>query len=174
MRCAVFIFILGCFFSCRNEDGWYETEIGSEVDVALPATAVFANLSAFEGLSAAVPDLFWIEKVIEETPTPVRIIVLSDSTYFEERLVEVDEDQLQIFYTVDKTSLPIKDVRHLIKIAQQDDGQKCIISWVTTFVVQEKNRERIQTKFSGMQEAYLYSLQLMGVELEEMMNDESF
>ena len=162
------------FWSCQSDEDWQTVSVQSETAIALPSDAVFGQVSSFEGLQAVLPDLIWFERVDSIGLNLERILFLSDSTFLRERLVQIDNAQLSIHVDILESSLPIQEGQHVISVESIEGNGGCTLKWMTGFRTQVKNKEVIKTKFEGLQEAYLYTLEMLGLEMEELLKDESF
>ena len=161
------------FASCRSETAQRALEVSTQVEIKLPANAIYGSLTSFEGLHAAVPDVFMEEQIIDQDGSLLRRLELNDQTTFLEEFVKKDDDLMQIAYRCIKTTLPVENLRHYLEVSDKD-GSQCKLRWVSQMKVQNQHREAVKEKLKGIQESYLFSLELLGEEMDELLNDLDF
>jgi len=159
--------------ACRSETGLRNLEVTTQVEIKLPPDAIYGNISAFSGFHAAVPDLFIDEKIEETDGVLIRTLRLSHQTVIVDELIESNDENRLINYKTRHTSLPVEEMSHTIRVIKLSD-QNCKVMWTSNILVQNQNRDHIAERITGIQESYLFSLELLGEELDELLKDSDF
>jgi len=165
------VFIL--FLSCQSETALRTLNISTTVDIKLPVDALYGNLASFRGLHSAAPDVFISEKLENVDGAIKRTLILSNEIKLVDRLLETSDTEKYIKYETLSNSLPVQNISHQINVIKltQDVSR---VSWVSDTDVQNKDRDFVNERVSGIQETYLLSLQLLGEELEELFESPEF
>lgn len=168
--------LFSCFYllSCGAETDWRPVMVSTSTEILLPADAIYGNLKSFSGMQNAVPDVFVAESVFEVDGHKERRITLSDGTVLKEKMTTINDKERMIHFATDSTSLPVRSMLHEISVEVVAEDRSCKVKWKTNLDTQNINGEIIREKIKGMQEVYLFSLELLGEELEELLNDPDF
>ncbi len=172
MRSAI-IFLLFLLVSCRSETASRSLQISTEVEIKLPAAAIYGNLSSFSGFHATAPDLFIDEKIEDKAGQLTRTLILTDQTTLVDVLIEVNDHDRSIRYRTIQSTLPLDNMTHDIHVVELSSGHSRV-EWMTHLNVQNQYREAIEGRIRGIQETYLFSLELLGEELDVLLNDPGF
>ena len=173
MRHIAILCLLLFLAGCRSETALRVLEVTTKVEIKLPANAIYGNLTSFEGLHAAVPDLFIEEQIIDRDSSLMRRLVLNDQSTFFEEMMTKDDATMSMNYRCIKTTLPVEDLQHYLEVSELKDNQSELL-WVSKMKVQNQYRDVIREKIKGIQESYLFSLELLGEELDNLLNDFDF
>ena len=167
------IAIILMLIACRSDIGVRDLEVATEVEIKLPPDAIYGNIASFSGFHAAVPDLFIKENIEDINGRLTRKVTLSSQDYLIDELIEINDNKRLIKYKTKTTSLPIEEMTHTIEVKTVSD-QKCEVYWVSNILVQNQYRELIDERITGIQESYLFSLELLGEELDDLLRDPDF
>lgn len=169
MRLVVFILLM-IIVGCQSEDAALLV-VETQSNIKLDADPIFANLKSFEGLEETVPDLFLKVDINVADGTLTRKIVLPNSAYLIDSLIAVDRTSGLISYHTIQSSWTDQIIRHELNIHELLQGQTSV-TWVSNVVVENDSvRQILRTKLEGLQESYLTALEILGEELDFMLND---
>ena len=169
----LFIAMFFTLLACRSETGLRDLEVSTQVEIKLPPDAIYGNIASFSGFHAAVPDLFIAERIEEINGNLIRKITLASQDVLIDELIEINDDRKIVKYRTQSTSLPIEEMTHAIEVKIISE-QKCKVSWVSNILVQNQYRDLIDERITGVQESYLFSLELLGEELDDLLRNPDF
>lgn len=172
MRLSI-IAIMLLFIACRSETAYRTLQVTTRVDIKLPADAIYGNLSSFGGFHAAVPELFLEERLVKTDETITRTLTLSSGDTITDQLYKSDDLSNTIYFNTTNSTLPIDNLIHSIQV-EIIAADRSKVTWESEGSVQNKNRDIMNDKIKGIQESYLFSMELLGEELEELLNDPNF
>ena len=117
-----------------------------------------------------MPDLFIEEELIKRGDRKIRKLILSDNTEIVDELQSVDHEGYSINYRTIETTWPVREWNN--KISIQEINGNAQVTWVSILDVQNQYRDDIKNRIEGIQESYLYALQLLGEEMEILLNED--